>query len=235
MSTARSRSRPKKSTTSGLLTGSHTAKDDYDQAVADYNEGIDISPEPAKSDGYRSRGEMETSFSKIERAIADYSEAIRLRDKAGLAADPTLYIWRANLHLAHAENDLALADLEQAGRIGTETAWLLQHRGLAYARKRMLNEAIADFEEGRKLAQVDKHGVALFMQSRADCLAMAGRFEEAKAGYADTVVLDPSRGHPALSTRAWFIDRPRGDYQAALEKLNETAKGGMIIQFLQRS
>jgi tetratricopeptide (TPR) repeat protein len=35
-------------------------------------------------------------------------------------------------------------------------------------------------------------------------------------------------------TNAWFIDRPRADYDAALKKLDEAAKSGAIWQLLER-
>ena len=168
------------------------------------------------------------SFSKIDRAIADYSEAIRLPATKRAGADPLLYIWRANLYLAHARDDLALADLERGRSDSTlATAWLLYHRGLAYARKRMFDQAIADFEEGRKLSQGDKHGTAdvhaipsgLSGHGRPDRGGLSRLCRDRRARP------EPSR-HPALATRAWFIDRPNGDYDAALKKLDETPKGG---------
>jgi hypothetical protein len=69
--------------------------------------------------------------------------------------------------------------------------------------------------------------------SRGDALVMARRIEQAAAVYAKTVKFDPNRQHPILEARARFIDRPRGDYVAAIKKLDETANGGMIIQFLR--
>ena len=177
---------------------------------------------------------MESSFSRIERAIADYSEAIRLLAKVG-RSDSVLYTSRANVYLAHGETDLALKDLDEANRLDPLNPKVLSHRGLARARKRLFDQAIGDFEEGRRLSQGDKVSTAALIQNRADCLAMTGRTEEALAAFEDAVALDPDRrGHPVLATRAWFIDRPGGDYDAALKKLDETAQGGMIIQFLYR-
>ena len=74
----------------------------------------------------------------------------------------------------------------------------------------------------------------IFIQSRADALALAGRTAEAEAVFQETIAFEPGRGHPVLAARAWFIDRPKGDYAAALQKLDATASGGMIIQFLYR-
>ena len=213
----------------------HAGRDDYAQALADLSEGIRVTPLPDRYHGYRQRGDVEISFSKIDRAIADYSEAIRLRGARIGRSDSVLYTWRAILYLAQGETDLALADLDLANRLDPRNWWVLNHRGLARARKRMFDQAIADFEEGLKLSQGDKMWTAIFIHVRADCLAMAGRTDEALAGYKEAAALDPSRRwHPVFAARAWFIDRPNGDYNAALKKLDETANGGMIIQFLFR-
>jgi tetratricopeptide (TPR) repeat protein len=177
---------------------------------------------------------VESAFSKIDRAIADYTEAIRLRKDRTLQSDSLLYNWRANLYLSHGETDLALADLQMANRLEPQNARVLYHRGLAYARKRMVDRAIAEVETGRKFAHGDKALTALLVQIRADSLALSGRIDEATKGIAETVTLDPDRGHPVLAARAWFIDRPNGDDNAALKKLDETAKGGMIMPFLYR-
>jgi serine/threonine protein kinase/lipoprotein NlpI len=213
----------------------HGAKGDYKEAIAEVNEGIRLSPEPERFRGYHQRGEVESSFSKIDQAIADYSEVIRLRGNKIQRQDSALYTWRANLYLAHGETDLASKDLDLANRLDPRNSWVLYHRGLAHARKRMFDKAIADFEDGRKLSEGDKMWTGIFIHSRADCLAMAGRTDLALAGFKEAVALDPSRrGHPVLATHAWFIDRPNGNYDAALKKLDEAAKGGMIIQFLDR-
>ena len=213
----------------------HASRNEYAQAIADLSEGIRVTPLAEQYHGYRRRGDVESSFSKIDQAIADYSEAIRLLGAKSGRSDSVLYMSRANVYLAHGETDLALKDLDEAIRLDPRIPMALSHRGLARARKRLFDQAIGDFEEGRRLAQGDKGLAAAFIQNRADCLAMAGLNVEALAAYEDAFALDPGRrGHPVLATRAWFIDRPGGDYDSALKKLDETAKGGMIIQFLYR-
>jgi len=64
---------------------------------------------------------------------------------------------------------------------------------------------------------------------------MAGRIESAEAAYREGLELDRGSEHAILRTRAWLVDRPRGDYDAALKKLDELARSsGMISQFLDR-
>jgi tetratricopeptide (TPR) repeat protein len=212
----------------------YTQKHDYERAIADYTEGLRLSPEPQKSSAHRYRAGLESAFSKIEPAIADYSEAIRLRGNKVEPADAALYAARGNLSLAHGETDRAIADFDEAIRLDPKPPGVYYNRGLARARRGEWDRAIAEFEEGKRRAGADKFWLGACLQGRADCLALAGRIEEARGAYQACLKFDAVRTHPVLATSAWFIDRPRGDYEAALHKLDETAKGGMIIQFLKR-
>ena len=122
-----------------------------------------------------------------------------------------------------------------AVRLDARSYWVLYHRGLARARKRLFEQAIADFEAGLELARDDKLWNGILTHFRADTLILAGRTKEGLAGLDDVLAVDRERrSHPVLASLAWFIDRPKGDYEAALQKLDETAQGGMIIQFLYR-
>src|SRR5262249_20139860 len=156
------------------------------------------------------------------------TEAIRLRGTKLTAGDAGLYFTRANLYLAHAETDRALADYDQAIRLNPKPAWHYHNRGLAHARKEQWDRAIADFAKAKELAGAGKHVALNGLANRANVLAMAGRIPEAEAGYEESLEFDPSRLPDLLVGRAWFVDRRRGDYGGALEKLDEAAKSGMI-------
>jgi tetratricopeptide (TPR) repeat protein len=101
-------------------------------------------------------------------------------------------------------------------------------------RKGQFDQAIADLETARNIPGLEKTLAANCLLGRGDCLIMAGRIELAEAAYAESVKLDPRRAYGVLVSRAWLVDRPRGDYDTALSKLDEVAKSGMIYQFLYR-
>jgi tetratricopeptide (TPR) repeat protein len=213
----------------------HGQKKDYERAMADFAEGIRVSPESEKFQGFNVRADFSLSLGRIEQAIDDYTEVIRLRGKNLEPAHATLYATRANLFLAHAETDRALADFDEAIRLDPKPGGVYYNRGLAHVRKRQWDRALADFHEVTRRSLSDKFWAGAGLQSRADCLAMAGRIEQAEQAYQECLKLDPGRGHQVLVSRAWSIDRPRGDYDAALEKLDlVAAHSGMIFQFLER-
>jgi serine/threonine protein kinase/Tfp pilus assembly protein PilF len=213
----------------------HIRMSDYDRAVADITEGIRICPnDTERSNAYRSRADVEASQSKIEPAIADYTEAIRLRGGKGQAEVANLRALRANLYMAHGENDRAIADYDEAISLKANTAAVYYCRALARLRKGLCEQATADFEAGTEAAGADKFWAGACLVGRGDAAAIAGRVEQAEIAFEKALAFDRGRLNHVLTSRAWFIDRPRGDYGAALKKLEEPAKTGMILPFLYR-
>ncbi len=209
--------------------GSHRSQDHSDPSPSSR-----VVPEPEKPALYGARASFESSLSKIEPAIADFTEAIRLRGTTFSSGDAWFFAGRANLYLARGETDRALADYDEAIRLDPKSPWVHSFRGLAHTRKRRWDRAIADHAKAKDLAGSDKHLTFNCISSHADILAMTDRIPEAEAGYEESVKFDPARLPHSLVVRAWFIDRLRGDYDAALQKLDEAAKSGMIWQFLDR-
>jgi serine/threonine protein kinase/tetratricopeptide (TPR) repeat protein len=212
----------------------HGKLNEYERAVADLNEATRLTPKAEKHWASFWRAEFYSSFSKLDPAIADYSEAIRLRGDRLKAEDAALYSGRASAYVAHDEIERALADFGVATRLDPKSARTRFNRALALIHKGHWDEAIHELEEARTLAGIEKSLAGACLQTRADCLALADRIEQADRAYDECVKFDPTRAGPILVTRAWSVDRPRGDYAAALKKLDEAAKTGMIIQFLDR-
>lgn len=81
-----------------------------------------------------------------DRAIADFSEAIRL--------DPTYAIAFRGRGIAYGNKgdyDRAIADFTEAIRLDPKLATAFSNRGLAYEKKRSYDRAIADFNEAIRL------------------------------------------------------------------------------------
>ncbi len=135
--------------------------------------------------------------------------------------------------MARGDVDRGLADLDEAIRLNPRSDWNPYNvRALAHARKGRFDQAIADYETARSLPGLEKLVVGHCLLGRADCLLQAGRVALAEAAYEECLKFDPTRSYGVLVSRAWFIDRPRGDYDAALSRLDEVAKNGTIYQFL---
>jgi tetratricopeptide (TPR) repeat protein len=95
----------------------HGLKNEDEQAVTSFAEAMRLAPESEKATVYNGRANFELSVSKIDPAIADSSEVIRLRGHKSEPIDAEYHARRAKLHLAKGETDLALADCDVAIRI----------------------------------------------------------------------------------------------------------------------
>ena len=68
-----------------------TTKEEYDKAIADYNEAIRLDPKDAAA--YDNRGNAWQAKGEYDKAIADYNEAIRLDPKDADAYNGRAWLW----------------------------------------------------------------------------------------------------------------------------------------------
>jgi tetratricopeptide (TPR) repeat protein len=132
---------------------------------------IQSSPERARDRAfaYNNRGEAWSAKGDSARAIADYSEAIRLDTKNAEYLNNRCWA-RA---IAGRELSLAVTDCTEALRIAPDDANIIDSRGFAYLRLSQLDDAVADYDEalrrnpkqagslyGRGIAKLRKGDVA---------------------------------------------------------------------------
>jgi lipoprotein NlpI len=94
----------------------YNLKGDYDRAIADCTEAIQLDPKYAFA--YNNRGLVYNAKDDHDRAIADYTEAIRLDPKYALA-----YKNRARVNLYAGALPEAMADLNQARELDPKDAY----------------------------------------------------------------------------------------------------------------
>ena len=97
-------------------------KKDYDRAIADYTEAVQLDPKITSA--FVGRGYAHRAKGDLNGAIADYSEAIQLAPK-----DPIPFTNRANAYYAQGDIDRAIADygeviqLKSKERRGLDQSW----------------------------------------------------------------------------------------------------------------
>jgi tetratricopeptide (TPR) repeat protein len=100
-----------------------------------------VGPE-ARAEAYRHRGETNDSIGQKERAVADYTEVIRLEPD-----DMRAYFARGEIYQSRGDHDLAIADFSEFVRREPTAFGGFHARGNSYREKGDLDRAIADYSE----------------------------------------------------------------------------------------
>src|SRR5262249_52469024 len=138
---------------------------------------------------HNSRGIAWHDKGDLDRAIADYSEAIRLNPKLATAYYNRGIAWRAKGDL-----DRAIADYSEAIRLDPKLAAAYNNRGNAWSDKGDLDGAIADYSEAIRLNP--KYTIAY--RNRGLANLYAGTPPKALADLAQAHGLDPKNAYTAL-------------------------------------
>jgi hypothetical protein len=124
--------------------------------------------DPQNAAIFNNRGIAHAKNGQLDRAIADFDEAIRLNPK-----DASAYENRGNAYDAKGQHNRAIADFDEAIRLDPRYAPTFYNRGLAYAINGQLDRAIADYDEAIRLdpnytQAIDKRAAAVARKKELD-------------------------------------------------------------------
>jgi tetratricopeptide (TPR) repeat protein len=119
----------------------------------------------------------------FDRAIADFSEAIRLDSRNSVA-----YWERGTAYADKGEPDKGIADYDQAIKINPNYAAAYNSRGIAHYDKRNYDQAIADYNQAIKLSP----NYASAYSNRGIAYKNKGNQDQAIADYTQAIKLDPN-------------------------------------------
>ena len=150
---------------------------DWDKAIAAFRKAAQLEGHyaPNLASALQQRATIYVSQKKFQEAIADYSEALKIKSDA-----PDIYERRAYAEMQLKDYDKALSDYNQAIKLSPEEAKYYQVRALIYQNKGNFKAALADTE---KTLQLDPNNTDA--QSRK-------KFLDAKLHGAPTPVPMPS-------------------------------------------
>jgi tetratricopeptide (TPR) repeat protein len=138
----------------------YAGKGQYDDAIADYDQTIRLSPKNANA--FYNRGSAYAKKRQYDQAITDYGQAIQLDAKNAFT-----YVSRGNVYLNNDQYDLAVADYSQAIRLDPANADYLSNRCLARAvAGRELTQALADCNASLRLVPNDNPKDAISLYGR---------------------------------------------------------------------
>ena len=166
------------------------------QAATHYNAGLEL----------HSQG-------RIEEAIAEYDQAIRLDSALGLA-----YLNRAGAYGQLGQHQRAIQDYDGAIRLDPEFVLAYLNRGSAYVTLGQFQRAIQDLDEAIRLDPM----IAEAYASRGGAYGSLGQFQRAIRDLDEAIRLNPSdaRAHTNRGTSYARL----GQYQRAIQDLGEAIR-----------
>src|SRR5215813_3929982 len=204
---------------------------DLDGAIASYGEAITILPQVDFS--FCSRGNLYLAKQDYDRAIADFSEAIRLGYKYSNPGDfkyVAAHINRGQVYLRRGDHDRAIEDFGEAIRLDPTYGNAFIQRGYVQSIKQDYDRAIADYGEAIRL---DPRQVRAYI-GRGDAYRDKGEYDRAIADYSNAIELDPTDGN-AYSGRGEAYrhkgnhDHARADLAAAFQLVPKYASARFPI------
>jgi tetratricopeptide (TPR) repeat protein len=213
------------------------SRGDYDMAIADFTEAINLDPDMQAAWMLRGRalfasvsnvysvgenfsgvgtvtdvGAVVTEEKKAvyDRAIADFTQAIRL--------DPDnyrVYRERGESYDHKGDYDRAIADYNQAILLNPNNDAAFNNRGLAYSGKGDYDRAIADYNQAILL---NPNNDAAFV-NRGFAYSGKGDYDRAIADYNQAILLNPDNA-TAFNNRGDTYDH-KGDYDRAIADYNQ--------------
>ena len=186
-------------------------KDDFDRAIADYDQAIKLDPNFA--DAYYNRGIAHDAKDERDRAIADYDAAIRINPKYTDA-----YVNRGADYEAKGDHDRAIADYDSAIRLNPKDADTYHNRGIAYAAKDNHDRAIGDYDAAIRI----NPELAAAFYDRAISYEAKDERARAMADYDSAIRFDPEYAD-AYNNRG-SLHQANGDYDRAIADYDQAIR-----------
>ncbi len=186
-------------------------KDDYDHAIADYTQAIQLKPDYAEA--YDSRGLAYGRKRELDLAIADYDQAIQLKPD-----DATAYNNRGFAYVFRGDYDRAFTDFDQAIQFEPDLAVAYVNRGAIYGDRGDYDRAIADFDQAIQF----KPNFADAYYNRGSVYDDKGDYNRAIADFDQAIKLQPDLAE-AYNNRGNAYNN-KGDYDRAIADCTQALK-----------
>ncbi|NEQ35854.1 MAG: tetratricopeptide repeat protein [Okeania sp. SIO3I5] len=186
----------------------HYKQGEYEKALADFNQAIQLNPKLAKA--YNDRGIVYRKQGKYEKAIADYNQAIQINPE-----DADYYNNRGIVYKKQGEYEKALADYSQAIQLNPEYHYAYYNRGIAYDDLGEYEKALADYNQAIQINPED----ADYYNNRGIVYKKQGEYEKALADYNQAIQINPEDADYYNGRGNVYSDQ--GEYEKALADYNQ--------------
>jgi len=204
----------------------YNKKGEYDRAIADFNQALQLNPKLAAF--FYHRGSAYGHKGEYDRAIADFTQALKLNPNYAEA-----FHNRGNAYNDKKEYDRAISDYNQALKLNPKYAEAFHNnRGIAYGNKGEHNRAIADFNHALKLNPKD----AAAFYNRGIAYGNKGEYDRAIADFNQALLLNP-KDAAAFNNRGIAYEL-KGDKVKAIESYRQAlavAQDPQVKELAQRN
>ncbi len=178
----------------------YMAAEEYDKAIKEYDEAIQLKPDFAEA--FYERGRSYDSKKDRNHAISDYDQAIKLKNDYAEA-----YLKRGDVYYAQSSPDRALSDYNQVISLQPDNADGYYSRGVVYVDQSNFSSAIADFNKALEISP--NHYAAMYQRGYARMKSgdRQGAISDLQAAYDQTIDPEASRNADAL-LREMKVARP---------------------------
>ena len=190
----------------------------YEKAIADHNQAIEINPEYTKA--YNNRGIAYTELKQYKQAMADFDLAIEIDPKYA-----ETYFNRGRVYVRLKQYKRAIIDYDLAIEINPEYADAYNNRGTTYAELKQYEQAIADYDRVIEINSEDANAY----NNRGNARVELKQDEQAIADY-DRAIEINSEYAEAYNNRGTVkfgleqYEQAIADYDRAIEINSEYAK-----------
>jgi tetratricopeptide (TPR) repeat protein len=191
----------------------YLSKGDYDRAIADFNQAIQIQPDSTLA--YFNRAAVYFAKQDYDRALTDLNQVIQLQPNFDLA-----YVKRGSVYSFKGDYDRALADLDHAIQLQSNSAFFYTVRGEIYFKRDDLARAIADFSQAIKLQPnlVDAY------YNRGRSYREKGDYDRAIADYDQAIKLEAEPKKAKIYNGRGWTYAQAGKFDQAIADLNQAIK-----------
>jgi tetratricopeptide (TPR) repeat protein len=156
--------------------------------------GVDLAEQRNKALSIFLRGNERSERGELDRAVAEYTEALRVYPQFAAA-----YHNRAVVQRRMGKHDLAIGDFSSALRFDPENPVTYRDRGRAYATIGQYDRALADYNQS--LGHDPKN--ATVRRERGSVYRKQHQYDRAVTDFTDSLSLDPGDG-VTLNELAWL-------------------------------
>lgn len=195
----------------------YLAHEQYEKAVADFDESL--RKQPKNAGAMNNRGQVSYLKGDYDAAIQDFTRAIAIE-----ARNPLVLNNRALAYIALDDKANALQDLQAALKLVPLYPEALNNRGVVHQELKLLDEAVADFTEALK---INPQYVDAF-ENRAFAYVEKNEYPKAIADLESAMQFSPN-SYEAVNDLAWLLATAPEDSVRNKERALTLAKQACAI------